>query len=66
MLVKGRSKGATAEVVDVSSDLEVGLQDPLLVIVILEMGEHDVGRFDITVAVGSARPGLRGIQAVRD
>jgi hypothetical protein len=39
-------------------------QDPLLVIVILEMGEHDAGRFDI--AVGSARPGLRRIQAVRD
>jgi hypothetical protein len=42
-------RGEPADVIDVAGDPEVGQQDPLLVIVVIEMGEHDVGRFDVAV-----------------
>jgi hypothetical protein len=41
--------GKPADVVDVACDPEVGHQDPLLVIVVIDMGEHDVGRFDVAM-----------------
>ena len=41
--------GQPADVVDVSCDAEVRQQDSLLIIVVIEMGEHDVGRFNVAV-----------------
>jgi len=41
--------GEPTNVVHVACNPEVGQQDPLLVIVVIEMGEHDVRRFDVAV-----------------
>ncbi|OBG55771.1 hypothetical protein A5703_07425 [Mycobacterium sp. E188] len=41
--------GQTANVFDTACDAEVGQQGSLLILVVIEVGEHDVSRLDVTV-----------------